>query len=250
MIHLFQNRCSGLNLIQQIQYDLKSQWTVALPEPLTSDLEVEARPRSWWIPSRSARGGTGGSVAFGDWIGTADLIWLVVTGTWLLFFHILGMSSSQLTFIFFRGVETTNQWWQFHAIPLSGWGWWSGTLGISPETGPEVQKTKRGKGGHPFCSHPYPCKTVVRKSHAMHGGISIVQYTSLSLFFPCIMYLCARNILCTWHLRAGIFRFQTLDRGKFREPVSVWRQCFLDFTISEWTCAEVLHQPRISAGTF
>ena len=25
-------------------------------------------------------------------------------GTWLLFFHILGMSSSQLTFIFFRGV--------------------------------------------------------------------------------------------------------------------------------------------------
>ena len=30
-------------------------------------------------------------------------------GTWLLFFHILGISSSQLTFIFFRGVETTNQ---------------------------------------------------------------------------------------------------------------------------------------------
>ena len=31
-------------------------------------------------------------------------IWLAVTGTWLLFFHILGMSSSQLTFIFFKGV--------------------------------------------------------------------------------------------------------------------------------------------------
>jgi hypothetical protein len=31
-------------------------------------------------------------------------------GTWLLFFHILGISSSQLTFIFFRGVETTNQY--------------------------------------------------------------------------------------------------------------------------------------------
>ena len=30
-------------------------------------------------------------------------------GTWLLFFHLLGMSSSQLTFIFVRGVETTNQ---------------------------------------------------------------------------------------------------------------------------------------------
>ena len=33
--------------------------------------------------------------------------WLVV---WNIFFpYILGMSSSQLTFIFFRGVETTNQ---------------------------------------------------------------------------------------------------------------------------------------------
>ena len=31
-------------------------------------------------------------------------------GTWLLFSHILGMSSSQLTFIFFRGVETINQY--------------------------------------------------------------------------------------------------------------------------------------------
>ena len=28
---------------------------------------------------------------------------------WIMTFHILGMSSSQLTFIFFRGVETTNQ---------------------------------------------------------------------------------------------------------------------------------------------
>ena len=33
-------------------------------------------------------------------------IWLV---DWNIFFHILGMSSSQVTFIFFRGVETTNQ---------------------------------------------------------------------------------------------------------------------------------------------
>ena len=32
-----------------------------------------------------------------------------VTGTWLLLFHLLGISSSQLTVIFFRGVETTNQ---------------------------------------------------------------------------------------------------------------------------------------------
>ena len=34
--------------------------------------------------------------------------WLVVWNI-LFFFHLLGMSSSQLTFIFFRGVETTNQ---------------------------------------------------------------------------------------------------------------------------------------------
>ena len=37
--------------------------------------------------------------------------WLV-GGDWnmkFMTFHILGMSSSQLTFIFFRGVETTNQ---------------------------------------------------------------------------------------------------------------------------------------------
>ena len=30
-------------------------------------------------------------------------------GTLILFSHILGMSSSQLTFIFFQGAETTNQ---------------------------------------------------------------------------------------------------------------------------------------------
>ena len=30
-------------------------------------------------------------------------------GTSVLFSHILGMSSSRLTFIFFRGVQTTNQ---------------------------------------------------------------------------------------------------------------------------------------------
>ena len=35
--------------------------------------------------------------------------WLVVPGTWLLVFHMLGMSSSQLTFIFFRGIQTTKQ---------------------------------------------------------------------------------------------------------------------------------------------
>ena len=35
--------------------------------------------------------------------------WLVVWNHGILFFHILGISSSQLTFIFFRGVETTNQ---------------------------------------------------------------------------------------------------------------------------------------------
>ena len=36
----------------------------------------------------------------------SDILWLVI---WNIFFHILGMSSSQLTFIFSRGVENTNQ---------------------------------------------------------------------------------------------------------------------------------------------
>ena len=39
----------------------------------------------------------------------ANFIWLVVWMPFLAFSHILGMSSSQLTFIFFRGVQTTNQ---------------------------------------------------------------------------------------------------------------------------------------------
>ena len=35
----------------------------------------------------------------------------------VLFFHILGISSSQLTFIFFRGIETTHQ--DFHGFSLT-----------------------------------------------------------------------------------------------------------------------------------
>ena len=38
-----------------------------------------------------------------------------------LFFHILGISSSQLTFIFFRGVETTNQ---FYLSTTNTGYWW------------------------------------------------------------------------------------------------------------------------------
>ena len=38
-----------------------------------------------------------------------DVLMLVGGLEHFLFYHILGMSSSQLTFIFFRGVETTNQ---------------------------------------------------------------------------------------------------------------------------------------------
>ena len=34
-----------------------------------------------------------------------------------LIFHILGMSSSQLTFIFFRGVDTTNQFINLDFLP-------------------------------------------------------------------------------------------------------------------------------------
>ena len=42
--------------------------------------------------------------------------------TWLLLFHILGISSSQLTFIFFRGIETTNQICMspFEIFPVTG----------------------------------------------------------------------------------------------------------------------------------
>ena len=42
-----------------------------------------------------------GALGFYDG-GTIDMIWLVLWN--MFFFHILGMSKSQLTFIFFRGV--------------------------------------------------------------------------------------------------------------------------------------------------
>ena len=45
-------------------------------------------------------------------LSTAELLFMtswLVTGTWNLCVHILGISSSQLTFICFRGVETTKQ---------------------------------------------------------------------------------------------------------------------------------------------
>ena len=64
-------------------------------------------------PSRS-HGMSPGILVFtqkmsGKWIFVLRnmVYWLVV---WNIFFHILGMSSSQLTSIFFRGVETTNQY--------------------------------------------------------------------------------------------------------------------------------------------
>ena len=42
--------------------------------------------------------------------GVANHFWLVIWNIWYHFFHILGISSSQLTFIFFRrGGSTTNQ---------------------------------------------------------------------------------------------------------------------------------------------
>ena len=52
---------------------------------------------------------------------TKHFDWLVVTGTWLLFSHILGMSSSQLTHIFQRGRYTTNQVMCVHRRPTDGW---------------------------------------------------------------------------------------------------------------------------------
>ena len=78
-------------------------------------------------PEGSATAGPGVS-AVG--LGTLSLrheliyvIWLVVTGTWLLFFHIIENNHPNWL-IFFRGVETTNQFW-FMMIPLmfpcQGW---------------------------------------------------------------------------------------------------------------------------------
>ena len=43
------------------------------------------------------------------WMTFYSICWLVVWSMSFMTFHILGMSSSQVTFIFFRGVETTNQ---------------------------------------------------------------------------------------------------------------------------------------------
>ena len=43
----------------------------------------------------------------------------LVGGDWTIFPHDLGMSSSQLTFIFLRGVQTTNQSW-FILVHLCG----------------------------------------------------------------------------------------------------------------------------------
>ena len=53
----------------------------------------------------------------GFWSG-----WWWLEHDWIMTFHRLGMSSSQLTFIFFRGVQTTNQWytWSYPmGIPMN-----------------------------------------------------------------------------------------------------------------------------------
>ena len=55
----------------------------------------------------------------------------MVTGTWILWLFIqLGMSSSQRTFIFFRGVETTNQYqpYPFFCRSKHGFRWFSWTV--------------------------------------------------------------------------------------------------------------------------
>ena len=101
------------------------------PHPLVlSPSSVQAAPGGRAEPAQhgaaAVTGDLGGSVGGTQSEGDSshgrsyrsDTNWLVVTGTWLLYYHILGISSSQLTFIFFRGVETTNQlkirwisWW-------------------------------------------------------------------------------------------------------------------------------------------
>ena len=54
-------------------------------------------------------------------------------GTWILFFHILGISSSHLTFIFFKIVETTDQ------KKDAGFGWiWNLAMILADVTGIEM----------------------------------------------------------------------------------------------------------------
>jgi hypothetical protein len=73
--------------------------------------------------------------------------------------HILGMSSSQLTFIFFRGVQTTNQnnvkfYWLYCML-------YSYLFGIR-----EVLKTLDPQ------DHPNSSPGKCRESHDLQGGIS------------------------------------------------------------------------------
>ena len=56
-------------------------------------------------PQKKRLGGLG--TTHGGWISDHD--WLVVWNMNFMIFHILGMSSSQLTFIFFRGVGWNHQ---------------------------------------------------------------------------------------------------------------------------------------------
>ena len=59
----------------------------------------------------------------GPWFPVDFFTWLVVWLPFFIFPYILGMSSSQLTFLFFRGVQTTNQ------LPIQ----WFGGLRVVPK---------------------------------------------------------------------------------------------------------------------
>ena len=70
----------------------KTRWSSMLPVQVKSS-EKWSLPESWGYPQ---------TILF------SMFFWLAVTGTWLLFSHILGIII-QLTFICLRWVETTNQ---------------------------------------------------------------------------------------------------------------------------------------------
>ena len=99
---------------------------------LSQSLTVERSTMPFWYPDRIIRTYTfeifyvpcrlagemdGGDITLGAFpkknimVSTSLEIMLTLVGglEHVLFFHILGMSSSQLTFIFVRGVQTTNQ---------------------------------------------------------------------------------------------------------------------------------------------
>jgi hypothetical protein len=101
----------GLRLLWRFHHHGVAQWSAGAHGSAVTHLACGG-----WGPWEPGRAGGGAW----DWRCVQPrriFCWLVVWNMNFMTFHILGMSSSQLTFIFFRGVETTNQF----VICLSKW---------------------------------------------------------------------------------------------------------------------------------